>query len=269
LSRKIIARWCREENEDVLRLFGKSGEIKQIDLRTKVYCDTKLAVYLNGATRPKTRGGGKRSVTEKRDEEEKEAPRAVSVPILVLSSRPDVEHFTLKTRSDATFSQIYKRVRAILLASQCPQRRREVASRPNERQRTVLDDDDDVVRKMLHRENQLRLDPRVQRRFHDAEKRDDTDWIDVATALQREILVEFGLDGASDAILSAYQRAALRHGDVPIHQIFNRSRRGYLRVGDAVPSSLRVVPLRSENRVPLTSLAMDGVPLVLLAGSYS
>ena len=47
---------------------------------------------------------------------------------------------------------------------------------------------------MLARENELRLSSEVQRRFEEAEKSGATDWIEIASELQKQVLVEFYSD---------------------------------------------------------------------------
>ena len=49
---------------------------------------------------------------------------------------------------------------------------------------------------MLARENELRLSDAMQRRFHEAEKSGDKDWIEVANELQKELLTEFKVRGS-------------------------------------------------------------------------
>ena len=82
------------------------------------------------------------------------------------------------------------------------------------------------------------------------------------------MLREFGLPD-DDAGLLALRRAALQHPDIPIHQRFNRARRGVLRVGDAAPST-PLAPLRpGAPPATLSALQVAGTPLVIMAGSIS
>ncbi|KAL7541479.1 hypothetical protein ACHAWF_006943, partial [Thalassiosira exigua] len=87
---------------------------------------------------------------------------------------------------------------------------------------------------MLKRENELRLSDDVQRRFEEAERSGaETDWIEVASEVQKELLREFGVAESEDA-LNAYRCAANKHG-VSLYVKYNRAREGDLQVGSTAP----------------------------------
>ena len=92
---------------------------------------------------------------------------------------------------------------------------------------------DDVVISMLERENELRLSNSVQQRFEEAERSGSkSDWIEVAAAVQLEVLHEFNVP---ESALRAYQCAAKRHG-ISLYVKHNRARVGDLQVGSNAPN---------------------------------
>ena len=71
---------------------------------------------------------------------------------------------------------------------------------------------------LLRREDAARREPETQRRMEEAERRGTSDWIEVATAVQRRVARESLPAGASegdvDARVTAMRYAAQRHPDV-------------------------------------------------------
>lgn len=131
-----------------------------------------------------------------------------------------------------------------------------------------------LLRRMLLRERQLRLSPAIQAAFEAAERRPDVSWMQVTEQLQHQVVREFGWDDVAFG-LHVLRTAGLDHlelAEIPIQVRFNRTRRGKLCQGDAAPEAL-IVPIsdRGEALVPMSllTLARPGIPLVLLAGSYS
>lgn len=127
--------------------------------------------------------------------------------------------------------------------------------------------DDDTVRRMLERENELRVSEEVQLRFEEAERSGSTtDWIEVATEVQKEVLREFNV--AQEA-LHAYRCAANKH-QVSLYVKYNRARQGDLKVGSQAPD----VPVGSIENGGSSLQSLLGAqhmdrPLVIIAGSLS
>ena len=128
---------------------------------------------------------------------------------------------------------------------------------------------------MLARENELRLSSEVQRRFEEAEKSGATDWIEVASELQKQVMMEFNVT-PSERALRAYRCAANRH-EISLYVKYNRARQGDLAVGSEAPN----VPLVSidgqedhtgQAKVETTLLLANQKadrPLIVIAGSIS
>ena len=125
---------------------------------------------------------------------------------------------------------------------------------------------DEIVIKMLERENELRLSAGAQKRFEEAEASGSTtDWIEVASEIQKEVLTEFNVP---ETALHAYRCAANKHG-VSLYVKYNRAREGDLRVGSQAPD-VPLVLINSDGST--SSQTILGVqqkdrPLVLVAGS--
>ena len=86
---------------------------------------------------------------------------------------------------------------------------------------------------MLKRENELRQSEKVQHRFAVAEMSGSSDWIQVASEVQKEVLVEFDIEPTEDALF-AYRNAANSH-DISLYVKYNRAREGDLKVGMYAP----------------------------------
>ena len=122
--------------------------------------------------------------------------------------------------------------------------------------------DDENIRKILVRENELRLSPAVQLRFSEAEKSGSSDWIEVAGEVQSEVLAEFGIRPTPSA-LNELRVSAVRIG-ISLYVVHNRASAGYLEIGSKAPD----VPLFDLSGVPknLLDYQRPGRPLVVLAG---
>ena len=125
---------------------------------------------------------------------------------------------------------------------------------------------------LLQREDAARREPETQRRMEEAERRGTSDWIEVATAVQRRIARESLPAGASegdvDARVTAMRYAAQRHPECCHWVRFNRARVGDLREGDAAPD----VRLWRLDDGAATSLLADrdpSKPLIVVSGSLS
>ena len=92
---------------------------------------------------------------------------------------------------------------------------------------------------LLRREDAARRAPETQRLMEEAERRGTSDWIEVATAVQRRVARESLPAGASegdvDARVTAMRYAAQRHPEICHWVRFNRARVGDLRAGDVAP----------------------------------
>ncbi len=81
---------------------------------------------------------------------------------------------------------------------------------------------------LLRREDAARRAPETQRRMEEAERRGTSDWIEVATAVQRRVARESLPAGASegdvDARVAAMRYAAQRHPEWCHWVRFNRAR---------------------------------------------
>ena len=124
---------------------------------------------------------------------------------------------------------------------------------------------------LLQHEDAARREPETQRRMEEAERRGTSDWIEVATAVQRRVARESLPAGASegdvDARVAAMRYAAQRHPEICHWVRFNRARVGDLREGDAAPD---VSLSRLDGAA--TSLLADrdlSKPLVVVSGSLS
>ena len=121
---------------------------------------------------------------------------------------------------------------------------------------------------MLKRENELRLSQAVQKRFEEAERSGSkTDWIEVATQVQLEVLKEFNI---AESALHAYRCAANKHG-LSLYVKYNRAREGSLKVGAPAPD-VSLVSLKDDDSTCVQSLLdvqhVDR-PLIIVAGSIS
>ena len=127
---------------------------------------------------------------------------------------------------------------------------------------------EDVVIAMLKRENELRLSKDVQLRFEEAEKSgSNTDWIEVASEVQKEVLREFDVP---EGALHAYRCAANKFPDIALYVKYNRARQGDLQVGSKAPD-VSLISLEDDGSTRIQSLLELGKdrPLVLIAGSLS
>mmetsp|Transcript_26223 Transcript_26223/g.66744 ORF Transcript_26223/g.66744 Transcript_26223/m.66744 type:complete len:142 (-) Transcript_26223:1096-1521(-) len=128
---------------------------------------------------------------------------------------------------------------------------------------------------VLKREDELRLSPETQALYEEAELRDDTDWMEVTSELQRRVLREFGVGQAgwsgpgmdkalADMRAAPYDWPGLK--PLCIYHRHQRSHEGDQMPGDALPA-FSMVDVAGSPRT-LT----QGVPhelCVVFAGSYS
>ena len=125
---------------------------------------------------------------------------------------------------------------------------------------------------LLQREDAARRAPGTQRRMEEAERRGTSDWIEVATAVQRRVARESLPAGASegdvDARVTAMRYAAQRHPECCHWVRFNRARVGDLREGDAAPD-VRLWRLDDGAATSLLADRDEAKPLIVVSGSLS
>ena len=92
---------------------------------------------------------------------------------------------------------------------------------------------------LLRREDAARRAPATQQLMEEAERSGVSDWIEVATAVQRRVARESlavdASEGEVDARVAMMRYAAQRHPEICHWVRFNRARVGDLREGDAAP----------------------------------
>eukprot|EP01112_Ceratiomyxa_fruticulosa_P012532 TRINITY_DN3471_c0_g1_i2.p1 TRINITY_DN3471_c0_g1~~TRINITY_DN3471_c0_g1_i2.p1 ORF type:complete len:232 (+),score=61.42 TRINITY_DN3471_c0_g1_i2:323-1018(+) len=95
-----------------------------------------------------------------------------------------------------------------------------------------------LVKKMLLRENELRLSPEIQAEYEQAEQSSTTSWLRVTDALQRRIVTEFHLEEEMEEALTCFRCATQIYPDlkdIPLYVVNNRARNGELKEGDVIP----------------------------------
>ncbi|KNC46226.1 uncharacterized protein AMSG_02677 [Thecamonas trahens ATCC 50062] len=142
--------------------------------------------------------------------------------------------------------------------------------------------DGPTVVAMLERENELRLSTRVQELYAAAERRSDTDWMEVTLELQKQVATEFGYGpdhDRHDDVLVVLRRAAAIYPElpetaaIPLYVKHNRAGEGRVVAGEAIVD-VPLLPLADGEigcRTSLTALLAGAGerPLVVIAGSYS
>jgi len=131
----------------------------------------------------------------------------------------------------------------------------------------------DTLRKMLIRENELRLSQETQARYADAETRWDIDWMLVTEELQHQVVQEFGFQDRMDEALYSLRCAHIIHPDqadfktFPLYVKYNRAKDGTIVEGLPAPDT-KAFTLDGKE-VSLLDHQKDGKALVLVGGSYS
>ena len=133
-----------------------------------------------------------------------------------------------------------------------------------------------TIKRILRRENLLRLAPETQAAFRAAAAaRGGGAWLEVVEGLQRRVAAEFGLP--SHVGLDAMRQAEALCPDhvaevreISLYRKHNRCRDGSLRVGQPPPDAqlVRVSDGAAASVHGLLASASPA-PLVLLVGSYS
>jgi len=263
-------------DEKKIILMRRCGIAKIDPDTTRLFSDEHLAIYIDN----KPPSSAYEVFSSKSSTFAPPPDTLVTFPVDIVG-RSDVKRLVLRKPFDVSVKAFTSGLHILLMAA--------APTLPTSADREETDDDEsdaarkendstlsrlpkELARKMLRRENELRMSEEAQRRFDEAEKRQDMDWIFIAHDLQRQVLREFDFDPNSSKDLHRLRMAALEHPDIPIHQVYNRAREGFLRVGDVIPSSLSLAPLRDTGesaRRSLVGLITPRVPLVVMAGSYS
>lgn len=139
---------------------------------------------------------------------------------------------------------------------------------------------EDILRAMLHRENDLRRAPETQAAMERAEGSARSEWMDVVEDIQKQVVQEFQNKSLHKITIQDLRSAAMRYPDIAHWVKYNRARRGTLKVGDAAPD----VPLRCARTCDPTTLLTYKIehdsgsrdlkggqkkPIVVFAGSLS
>jgi len=132
----------------------------------------------------------------------------------------------------------------------------------------------ETLKSMLRRENELRLSPETQKLYESAEKRNDTDWMEVTATLQERVLREFGV-AEEDMARGLYTLRTSNQifpddpemKEIPLYVKYNIARQGSLNVGDSATD----VPLTTldNQTVSLLQYCKPNRPLVIIGASYS
>ena len=131
-----------------------------------------------------------------------------------------------------------------------------------------------ALQAVLRREEQERMSDRTQAAYLEAEADGGCGWLEVTSALQERLLADAGVPPTRmAAALHLLRCAASLFGDAlgdatPLYARHNRAARGALCEGDPVPE-LRLHCAESGAAVPLRSALGDGMPTLLVAGSWT
>ncbi|CAF1337354.1 unnamed protein product [Rotaria sordida] len=129
-----------------------------------------------------------------------------------------------------------------------------------------------LLKRMLIRENELRLSDEYQKRYCEAEKTStssSSSWLNVTDELQRQIIREFNLDDEMDDALLCLRCATQIYPDlkhIPLYVQYNRARDGNLQISDIAPN-VPVIQLDGQESQLFDGLKSSST--VLIGGSYS
>ena len=125
-----------------------------------------------------------------------------------------------------------------------------------------------ILVELLQRERERRMSPEAQAQMERAESSVETEWMDVATEIQEQIVAEHNAQHPELKVtLLDLRLAAGRHPEIAFWEKYNRARRGDLQIGDKAPD----VPLYRAGDGQKTSLLMglNNKKCVVIAGSWS
>lgn len=104
----------------------------------------------------------------------------------------------------------------------------------------------EILKKMLERENALRLSDDIQRSYAEAELSGTHDWMVVTDSLQTQLCHDFGFGGDQlGQALYELRTATQRFPDlsnIPLYVRFNRARQGDINPGQVLPE-IKLYPL--------------------------
>jgi hypothetical protein len=132
----------------------------------------------------------------------------------------------------------------------------------------------DLLKRMLERENQIRLSEDQQFLYSQVEDiHKGRDWMDLTEDLQLGVVREFGFVGHEQeqwalGILRTATQIYPDLKDIPLYVKYNRARRGRLQEGMEMPN-VKLIEVESGNLVLLGDLCHKMMPTVLVAGSYT
>jgi len=141
--------------------------------------------------------------------------------------------------------------------------------------------DFEILKKMLQRENEIRLSDEIQMQYEEMDMMDDEKYVEITDQVQKKVLNEFGFEGNEKerecyrTALEMYPQQKEELKQLVFYYKYNRSRDGELKVGDTVPlSSVVVTCLAGHTEYPLSSFftPTDGstaLPVVICAGSIT
>ncbi|UJR26446.1 hypothetical protein I4U23_007776 [Adineta vaga] len=127
-----------------------------------------------------------------------------------------------------------------------------------------------LLKRMLIRENELRLSDEYQKRFSEAEQSSSSSWLNVVNELQEQVVREFHLDDEMDNAILCLRCATQIYPDlkdIPLYTKYNRARDGDLQVGDVAPD-VPIIQLDGQEGQLFDGLKSSS-PTVLISGSYS
>lgn len=124
-----------------------------------------------------------------------------------------------------------------------------------------------ILMELLEKERASRVSPETQTKMEQAEASVNSEWMDVATDIQYQIVAEHNAQNPHFPVSVLDLRlAAGRHPEIAFWERFNRARTGHLKVGDMAPN----VPLvRARDNHQTSLLAGHNQPCVVMAGSWS
>jgi len=201
-----------------------------------------------------------------------EVKRIQSVP-LVIGQLMEMVDSNYAITGSTTGSQNYVRVLSTLNREELIQevmRLRGIITKVQVSSNSNLNIPKEILKKMLIRENELRLSSEVQARYENAEKSECIDWLKVTEEVQKQVIEEFGYLNSLENALYCLRSAAVLYPDdpefkeIPLYVKYNRARDGSLKEGDRAPNT--------------SPVALDGTscelldkskPTVLIAGSIS
>lgn len=135
----------------------------------------------------------------------------------------------------------------------------------------------EILRKMLIKENELRLSKEVQAIYADYNQHPEKgDWINYTHQLQADLIRSFGYGTKSDDelqwCLHQLRTATTVYPDlaeIPLYVRYNRAKRGNLRQGDLAPD-IRLHEYQGNCReTSLLEMKQIGRPLVVCAASWT